>query len=136
MSLFNHMGLWGIAITMMLAFIVKYFAVEYILRTKSVETMTAQKGWAGILNITTGIHAALTYVILFPFTDHYAAVFLMIAAAVIEYVLGYWRAKHRLPSVTQQKLLQVYNATGLLQKLGYGGITALALKYFSSKFGL
>lgn len=136
MSLFNHMGLGGIAITMMIAFIIKYFAVEYILRTKSVEAMTAQKGWAGILNITTGIHAVLTYVILFPFTDHYAAIFLMIFATVMEYILGYWRAKHRLPSVTQQKLLQIYNATGLFQKLGYGGITAVALKYFSSKIGL
>lgn len=129
MNLFNHMGMLGIAFTLISALIFKYYAVEWILKTNYAETATVGQGWVGALLTNVALNALLTFAILFLFTGFVGAIVFAVIDALVHYLLGYWKKRSHLPNVTAKDLISVYNMANFLHTSSYVGIVGIVLKY-------
>lgn len=128
--LFSQLGgVWSIAL-LVIAFFAKNFVVNMIMNSAWAQTYVANKGWAALLNITSSLHAALSFAVLFFCVDYKEAVVLAIVIGVFEYLFGYWESRHRLPSITQVKMLSALNFISTLKSVGYTGILSSVIAYF------
>jgi len=112
------------------AFFLKNYLVNLVLNSSWAEKETTGKGWAGVLNITAALHAILAFVILFVFfASTWWSLILAVIIGVIEYLFGWWEVHHRLPTVTQAKLLQAISLISTLKSFSYIGVLSSILQF-------
>lgn len=127
--LFSHMSITAITIVLLLAFIVKYYAVGWILKTNYAIANTKDQGWVGALITNSVLNGILTVIILFFFAGPYWAAVIAVADGCLHYLMGYWKKRKHLPTVNQTNLLNLYDAINFLHTTSYVGIVALVIKY-------
>lgn len=130
--LFTHLSfIWVLAI-LVGTFFIKNFIVDTVMNTTWAQQFVANRGWAALLNITSGLHIAITFAILFFFTSNFYAGVLAVASGMLEYGYGYWESKHRLPNLTTAKVLQGISYIRTLKSLSYTGILGYAIQFLVS----
>lgn len=112
------------------AFFLKNYLVSLVLNSAYGEKAIAGKGWAGLLNITSALHAVLSFIILFVFfANTWWSLVLAVVIGILEYLFGWWEVHHRLPSITTAKVLQAISLISTLKSFSYIGILTTALQY-------
>jgi hypothetical protein len=129
MSLFAHMSVWAIALTLLFAFLLKDWLVGLILKTNLAISDTANQGWVGALITNAALNGVLTFVLLFLFAGFWWSIVFAVVDFIFHYVLGYWKKRGHLPNVTASSLLNIYNSASFLHSTSYVGIIALVIKY-------
>lgn len=133
--LFSHMSLWAIGLVMIFAFVLKYYAVEWILKTNYAQAQTQHQGWVGALITNAVLNGILDFVILFFFAGYVWAVGIAVVDTAFHYLLGYWKKRQHLPSVNEQNMLNVYNVVNFLHTNSYIGVVALVIKFLLPSSG-
>jgi hypothetical protein len=130
MALLSSLPFILLLATFVAAFFLKNFLVNLVLNSSWAEKETTGKGWAGVLNITSALHAILAFAILFVFfANFWWSVILAAIVGVIEYLFGWWEVHHRLPQVTSTKLLQAISLISTLKSFSYIGVLTSILQF-------
>lgn len=116
--------IWGNILALFIVLLVKHFLVELIQKTPAYsQAMAKGQGWMAFLNVNSGLNAILTFLIFVIPAGRFWAVVYAVIDFLVHFIFGYYRAKGRLPTISQGNLV---TAKGWLTSLGkwYTGINS------------
>jgi hypothetical protein len=127
--LFSHLSFFWCIAVLIGAFFLQNYLVTLVMNSTWAQTKITAKGWAGLLNVTSALHAILMFGILLLCIGLTWAAIVAVAFGIAEYIFGYWEAKNRLPTLTTAKVLSAVNLITTVKSISYTGIFATLLQY-------
>lgn len=127
--IFSHFSIWGIALVLAFFFVLKYYAVAWILKTDYAQQQTAGQTWVASLMTNACLNAILDFVILFFFAGLFWAIIISIIDGAFHYLTGYWNKRGHLPVVNLKNEMNVVKVISFLHTNSYLGLAAIVMGY-------
>lgn len=138
--MFFHFPIWANWLFLVLALVVKYIVVDQIEKTAWYNTTTSGKTWMPQVLIVAGLNAIVTIGILFFLVGLFWAIVLGFIDFAIHFLVGYWKQKHKLPTVSAGNVVvakgwfkKLLSYAGAIHVTSYLGIASSVMGLMTNK---
>lgn len=127
--IFSHFSIWGIALILAFFFVLKYYAIAWILKTSYAEARTQGQTWVASLMTNACLNAVIDFVILFFFAGLLWAIVISLIDGAFHYLTGYWKKRGHLPAIDLKNEMNVAAVISFLHTNSYLGLAAIVVGY-------
>lgn len=120
---------WGLVAVLAVLFLVKHFAVAAIEKTQYYLSRVQGQHWMGALNTVAGLNALCTAAILFLPVGLMWALTLAFCDLAVHWLVGYWKIKHKLPTVSSGNVATAFSWLSLIHGSTYLSIITAVVKF-------
>lgn len=127
--LFSILPFWGVVVLLAALLVAKHFAIGLVEKTQFYLTRVQGQGWMGALNTVAGLNGLASAAIFFLPAGLSWAVTLAFLDAAIHWLVGYYKIKHKLPTVSSGNVATAVSWLSVIHGSTYISMISYVVKF-------